>query len=160
MNIELVFLLHVLLSAVLGGIVGLEREWRQKPAGLRTHMLIAAAATTIFFLGDQILVDYTAKYDGNVLAPDPMRLLQSVALGISFIGAGTIIKNKTKGEPQNLTTAASVLFVAMVGCAVALELYITAVGLTVLSLVVTAGLRKIEVAFNTKKEESNAVPVL
>lgn len=160
MNTELLFLFHVVLSATLGGLIGLEREWRQKPAGLRTHMLIAAAATTIFFLGDQILVDYTAKYDANVLAPDPMRLLQSVALGISFIGAGTIIKNKAKGEPQNLTTAASILFVSMVGCAVALELYFTAVGLTILSLIITVGLRKVEVAFNTKQEDSRPVPML
>lgn len=152
MNIELFFLVQMVGSALLGGLVGLEREWKQKPAGLRTHMLIAAAATTIFFLGDQILVEYAAKYD-DLLAPDPIRLLQSVALGISFIGAGTIVKNK-EGTPENLTTAASILLVAMIGSAVGLGLYIAAIGLTIMSLIVTAGLQRVEQAFKTKATTS------
>ncbi len=150
MNTELFFLLQVAGSAVLGGLVGLEREWQQKPAGLRTHMLIAAAATTIFFLGDQILIDYVARYPEGVLAPDPLRLMQSVVLGIGFIGAGTIAKGKD-GTPENLTTAASILFVAMIGAIVALELYTAAIGLTIIGLVINAGLRKLQVAVGTKQ---------
>jgi putative Mg2+ transporter-C (MgtC) family protein len=120
--------------------LGFEREWQKKPAGLRTHMLVGLSSTAIVFLGDKMLANFATRYPEAILAADPIRLMQAIVLGISFIGAGTIIQNQ-RGEPENLTTAASVLFVALIGCAVGVGAYTAAIGLTAAGLLVTAGLR-------------------
>jgi putative Mg2+ transporter-C (MgtC) family protein len=118
MPIDNIFILQLLLTAVLSGLLGFEREWQKKPAGLRTHMLVGLSSTAIVFLGDKMLANFATR----------------------FIGAGTIIQNQ-RGEPENLTTAASVLFVALIGCAVGVGAYTAAIGLTAAGLLVTAGLR-------------------
>lgn len=95
-------------AAVLGGVMGLEREWLQKPAGLRTHMLVALGSAMF------VLAPREVGMDGADLS----RVMQGVATGVGFIGAGTILKVASARRIEGLTTAASLWLAAAVGLAV------------------------------------------
>ena len=139
---ELVVLGKLLLAVVLGGLVGFEREMAARPAGLRTHMLVAATATLLVVLAQRLVVVFTPQ---DVVTHDPVRVIEAIIVGISFLGAGTIFRSKDGGEPvQGLTTAASVLFTAVLGIGVALETYVIVVGATALILFINYGLRHLE----------------
>jgi putative Mg2+ transporter-C (MgtC) family protein len=133
----------LLLSTFLGGAIGLERELRGKPAGLRTHMFIALAATLFMLLG-RALVTQTGEGSGDAIAADPTRIMHAVVVGISFIGAGTIIRPGDSTRVAGLTTAASIWLVAAIGIGVAVGQWVLAAGVTVLALAVLIGLRRIE----------------
>jgi putative Mg2+ transporter-C (MgtC) family protein len=99
-----------LVSAILlGGLVGAEREWVGKAAGLRTHMLVSLGAA-LFVL---------APAEAGLGEGDTSRIIQGIAAGIGFIGAGTILKRADREEIQGLTTAASIWLTAAIGVAVA-----------------------------------------
>ncbi len=116
---ELIFVAKLLLAAVLGGIVGYEREKTHRPAGLRTHIIVCVAACLI------TLVSINA-----VENTDKLRMAANIITGIGFLGAGTIIASG--GRVIGLTTAATVFAVAGIGIAVAVEFYITAIFTAVL----------------------------
>jgi len=103
--------LRLLLSALLGALIGGERQADAKPAGLRTHMLVALGATLF------VLVPAEAS---RLDSGDVGRAIQGVAAGIGFIGAGTIIKIAEREEIKGLTTAAGIWFTAALGVAVAI----------------------------------------
>ena len=105
------------LAGVLTGLVGLEREFARKPAGLRTHMLVGIAAAAFMLLGQNAVVQYAEQQAPSLLEADPVRVIQSIVLGISVLGAGTILHDG--GKVEGLTTAASVLLAAAIGIAVA-----------------------------------------
>jgi putative Mg2+ transporter-C (MgtC) family protein len=136
----------LVLSALLGGAVGAEREWRGKPAGLRTHIFIAVAATLFVILG-QIVVTSAAPADTDRLAADPTRIMHAVIVGISFIGAGTIIQRGGDQRVAGLTTAASIWLVAAIGIAVAIGQWLLAIAGTALALVVLIALGWVEYRF-------------
>lgn len=125
----------VLVALILGGLIGIEREDAHKPAGLRTHMLVAAAAALLVDLGDVMITSFSQQTLGNLVRADPLRLIEAVATGVSFLGAGTILRSRRGEGVEGLTTAASVLFTATLGVSVALSQYVVAVGATVLALV-------------------------
>jgi putative Mg2+ transporter-C (MgtC) family protein len=106
------------LAALLGGVIGLERELADKPAGLRTHILVAVAAALFVILGFAA-VETFREHDLPGVRTDPIRILQAIVIGVSFLGAGTILRDRS-GEVEGLTTAASVLIAASLGAAVAL----------------------------------------
>ncbi len=111
------FTLSLLLSALLGGVIGYERERVHRPAGLRTHMIVA-------------LGSYLISYASITAFPgDPARLLSGIVTGIGFLGAGTIFREKDL--IKGLTTAATIWATAAVGIAIALgflrEAIITAI---------------------------------
>ena len=92
-------------AAVLGGLIGLEREWMRKPAGLRTHTTVALASAAFILIGIEMgMTD---------LSP----VIQGVAAGIGFIGAGTILKRSDEESIQGLTTAATIWLTAAIGVA-------------------------------------------
>ena len=139
------------LAMLLGGVIGIDRELADKPAGLRTLMLVAGAAALLVTLGDAVV----ARYAGQMAAPtsprvtdemtlirsDPIRIIEAIVTGVAFLGAGTIIRRGTEEQHvEGLTTAASILFAAAVGISVALEQYVLAVGATLLTLIVLRGL--------------------
>ena len=95
-------------AALLGGMLGLEREHRGKAAGLRTHMLVALGAALFT----------VAPLEAGMELEGLSRVIQGVAAGIGFIGAGTILKRADEEEIQGLTTAASLWLTAAVGMAV------------------------------------------
>lgn len=97
-------------AAALGGVIGAEREWMGKAAGLRTHMLVALG-TALFVL---------APTEAGLGEGDQGRIVQGIAAGIGFIGAGTILKREDRNEIKGLTTAASIWLTAAIGVAVAL----------------------------------------
>lgn len=118
-------------AAVLGGVMGLEREWLQKPAGLRTHMLVALGSAMF------VLAPREAGMDGADLS----RVMQGVATGVGFIGAGTILKVTETGRIEGLTTAASLWLAAAVGLAVGAGLWWVPLvsALLALAILVSAG---------------------
>jgi putative Mg2+ transporter-C (MgtC) family protein len=127
---------RLLLAAVLGGIVGTEREISGKPAGLRTNLLICVGAALITELSAEV----AATASG-----DPGRLAAQIVSGIGFIGAGTIIQSR--GRVVGLTTAATLWVVAAIGMAVGAGAYIEAAGTASLVVITLFGLRKLERVF-------------
>ena len=121
--------MRLLIAFVLGGVVGFEREVHQKPAGLRTHVLISTAAALF-----TILSTSPSFGDGNI---DPTRIASQILAGMGFVGAGVIIS--TGGHVRGVTTAASLWVMAAIGMAAGLgELALAgfATLLTILALVV------------------------
>lgn len=135
--------LHVLvcvgIAMLLGAFIGLEREIEDKPAGLRTHMLVAGAAALFVALGDVVVRRFDIKLGSELVRSDPVRIIQAVVTGVSFLGAGTILRRNAARHVEGLTTAASILFAAAVGVCVALSQLVLAVGATVLVLFTLRG---------------------
>ena len=134
---------EVALAMLLGGVIGFEREMADKPAGFRTHMLVAGAAALLVGLGDAMLRRFAMDTRVNA-SSDPIRIVEAIVTGISFLGAGTIFRRDRSEQVEGLTTAASILLCAAVGISVALRQFVLAAGVTLLALVVLRGLTFIE----------------
>lgn len=130
-------ILKVLIAILLGGLIGVEREIASKPAGLRTHMLVAGASALFVILGDMMIQTfYNSIASTEVLRSDPIRIMEAIITGISFLGAGTIFFRNKKNTVEGLTTAASILFVAGIGIAVAIGQIGMAFMLTILVIII------------------------
>ena len=103
--------LRLLCAMIVGMIIGTEREYTNRPAGMRTHILVALGACAVMITGQLIFVQYKAA--GGT--PDPSRLSAQVITGVGFLGAGTILREGT--NVKGLTTAASLWAVACLGIA-------------------------------------------
>jgi putative Mg2+ transporter-C (MgtC) family protein len=110
-------MVRLVMAAVLGGILGYERERQGKAAGIRTHMLVAMGAALFVLVPQQ----------GGMDIADMSRVIQGVVAGIGFLGAGAIIKQHTEENVQGLTTAAGVWMTAAIGIACGLGRETTAV---------------------------------
>ena len=121
-------LVRLLLAAVLGGVLGYEREKKGKAAGVRTHMLVAMGAALFVLVPQQ----------GGMQLGDMSRVIQGVIAGIGFLGAGAIIKSDSEESVQGLTTAAGVWMTAAIGVACGLGRESTALLGTLLALAVLA----------------------
>jgi len=143
-QIQFRILAYVGVAMLLGAVIGLEREIEDKPAGLRTHMLVAGAAALLVALGDVMVRHFNAGLGSDLVRSDPVRIIDAVITGVSFLGAGTIIRRSSTRHVEGLTTAASLLFAAAVGVCVALSQLVLAVGVTVLVLVTLRGLGFVE----------------
>jgi len=124
MNTEWTMVLRLLLAAALGGVIGFQREWTGKEAGLRTHMLICLGSALFTVLS---IYAFTGS--------DPARIAAGIATGIGFIGAGVIL-HRTGGEVKGLTTAATIFATAAVGMAAGTGKYVISVGASVLTLII------------------------
>lgn len=122
--------IRLLAAMIVGGIVGLDREWRQKPAGLRTHMLVCLAAATFTVLAGHISL---MSRELGVQA-DPVRIIEAVTAGVAFLGAGAIFRSGD--NVQGLSTGASVWLAGAMGVACGGGFYELALLTTVLALVV------------------------
>jgi len=138
--------LKVLVAALLGGLVGAERERSGKWAGLRTHMLIAVGAALLTHLSVNI-----GEYQDDLTRWDPGRIAAQIVSGVGFLGAGTIIQSR--GGVQGLTTAAGLWVAAAVGMAVGGRFYTEAVVTTAVLLVVLAALRPVERLIRSDHQE-------
>ncbi len=132
-------LARLVLAAVLGGIIGLERELKHRPAGLRTNMFICFGAALFTVLSDALAVEHLG---------DHTRISAQIIPGIGFIGAGSILH--TRGLTTGLTTAATLFVVASVGMATGGGLYMTAIFATGLVLLALFSLGHLERTFNLK----------
>ncbi len=130
---------EVFVAMLLGGAIGFERESADKPAGLRTHMLVAGSAALLTGLGRILVMQFDAN--NNLISADPIRIIEAVITGITFLGAGTIIRQRQGKEVEGLTTAASLLLVGAVGISVALNQFILSIGITVMMLLALRGLK-------------------
>jgi putative Mg2+ transporter-C (MgtC) family protein len=129
--------LRLTVAAVLGAVIGWEREIHKRAAGLRTHILVAVGCATFMTLGMDLVQD-----GGGADAAS--RIVQGVATGIGFLGAGTILKMDDEKRIKGLTTAASVWATSAVGVAVGAGRLLLALVLVVLTLVTLALLPKLE----------------
>jgi putative Mg2+ transporter-C (MgtC) family protein len=132
-------LVRLVLAAVLGGFIGLERELKHQPAGLRTNMFICFGSALFTVLSDALAVEHLG---------DHTRISAQIIPGIGFIGAGSILH--TRGLTTGLTTAATLFVVASVGMATGGGLYLTAIFATGLALVALFALGRLELNFNLK----------
>jgi putative Mg2+ transporter-C (MgtC) family protein len=130
LNLQL--LAQLLLAVLLGGAIGIERELKGKPAGLRTNVLICIAAVLFTTLSIRL-----SQGRG-----DPGRLAAQILTGVGFIGAGTILH--TRGAVTGLTSAATIWVVTAIGIALGSGAYVEALGTTVLVMLVLAGLGRFE----------------
>ena len=133
---ELTILLHVVIASCLSGIIGLERERVDKPAGIRTNMLVGGAVALIVALGKIIVRDFSTSELAGFISADPTRVIQAIIVGISFIGAGMVLQIEEEKKVKYLTTAATILFSTGIGIAVALYQYVLAVGITIFILII------------------------
>jgi putative Mg2+ transporter-C (MgtC) family protein len=117
-------LLRLALAAVLGGLIGVERELRVREAGLRTHLLVSLGAAAFTIVGAYGFHDFIASGDA-VVRTDPTRIAAQVVTGIGFLGAGAIIRQGL--SVRGLTTAATLWVVASVGMAAGAGYYSAAV---------------------------------
>jgi len=136
----------MLIAILAGGGIGLERELRGKPAGLRTNMLIC--------MGSALLMDLSMGLaaDGG----DPGRIAAQVVTGIGFLGAGTILH--TRGTITGLTSAATIWVVAAIGLTAGAGLYFEALASTVTVMVVLRGLGWLEGRYIARREDEHGVP--
>src|SRR5438445_7180839 len=130
---------RLVIAAVLGGIIGLERELHHKPAGLRTNMFICFGAAMFTILSDQLAMEHPG---------DHTRIAAQIIPGIGFIGAGSILHSR--GSVTGLTSAATLFVVASVGMAAGGGLYLTAIFATGLVLLALFSLGHLEETFNIK----------
>jgi putative Mg2+ transporter-C (MgtC) family protein len=130
---------RLVLAAILGGVIGLEREMRHKPAGLRTQMFIC--------IGSAFFTILSGELAGN-LGGDHTRVAAQIIPGIGFIGAGSILHSR--GSVSGLTTAATLFVVASIGMATGGGLYLSAVFATMLVLVALTILGVLEARFSLK----------
>src|SRR5690606_25221607 len=131
-----IMLIRLLIAAVLGGIIGFEREAHHIEAGLRTHMLIAMAATLFTMLAFEIFHTALAGGSNN---PDPIRSVEAVTAGIAFLGAGAIFRSGR--NVRGLTTGVGMWLAGAIGVAVALGYYLVAAVAAAICFVVLAALR-------------------
>ncbi len=119
-------MVRLLLAALLGGIVGYEREHKGKAAGLRTHMLVAMGAALFVLVPER----------GGMDIADMSRVIQGVVAGVGFLGAGAIIKRHSEEQVQGLTTAAGIWMTAAIGVAGGLGREAIALLATLLAIVI------------------------
>src|SRR3954463_14383467 len=143
-TLHLALLVRLLLAILLGGAIGVERELKAKPAGLRTNILICVGAAVFTYLSAQI---------GG--AGDPGRIAAQILTGVGFIGAGTIMH--TRGSVSGLTSAATIWVVSAIGMAVGAGHFLEALGITALVMVVLGGLATAEDALGRYSASSHLV---
>jgi putative Mg2+ transporter-C (MgtC) family protein len=130
---------RLVLATVLGGLIGLEREFRHKAAGLRTNVLICFGAAMFTVLSAQM---------ADKVGGDQTRIAAQIITGIGFIGAGTILHSQ--GSIVGLTSAATIFVTASVGMAAGAGLYATAIFATIMILIALVGLGKLEDYFERR----------
>ena len=145
-NLEI--LSRLLMAALLGSVIGFERERLNWAAGLRTHMLVCVGASLMMMVSAFGFAD--ALTQKNVVL-DPSRVAAQVVSGIGFLGAGSIL---LRGEVvRGLTTAASLWSVAGIGLAVGGGMYTAAFGATIIILIILAGVKPLERRFISVKQQ-------
>src|SRR6516225_6009695 len=140
--------LKLVLAAVLGGIIGIEREIRDKPAGLRSNILICVGSTLFMSISTKV---------AQLLGGDPTRIAAQIISGIGFLGAGAVLQ--AHGFVLGLTTAATIWVVAGVGMAIGSGMYLVAIFATAMSLVTLYFLSFIEDKIQGRKSYSYSLVV-
>lgn len=133
-----VIALRLMLAIVLGAVIGLEREWRERSAGLRTHILVSLAASAFAVIALEII----AASSDPESRTDPIRVVEAVTAGVAFLAAGSIIR--VRSGIHGLTTGAGLWLAGAIGVACGMGILFVAVLTTLLGFVVISLLRSIE----------------
>ena len=152
--LRLDLLFRLVLAAILGGAIGLEREVRGKAAGFRTNLLICVGAALLM----ELSIGVAALVDPAQTNADPARIAAQIVSGIGFLGAGTIIQSR--GSVVGLTTAATLWVVAAIGMAVGARAYVEAVGTTILVFIALIALSRVEESIVRRRFERRVVVVM
>ena len=123
-EVEITFLISLVLALVAGVIIGGERELKGKPAGISTQTLVISGAMLFAFLSHKV-------------GGDPSRIAAQIVSGIGFLGAGIILKSETSKKVTNVTTAASIWYSAAIGMALGFGFYFIAIAGAVYAVVVS-----------------------
>ena len=123
---------RLLIAAILSAVVGFEREWRNRPAGLRTHILVCLTTAAIAIL--TIEITHLSVFSGQEIRIDPIRLVEATTAGVAFLAAGLIFF--AKGEVHGLTTGAGMWLAGAIGLAIGLGFWQIASFATLLTLLV------------------------
>lgn len=132
--------LRFILASLCGAAIGFEREMRDRPAGLRTHMLTALAAAVFTIITFEIF--HMVRAMDERVSVDPIRVIEAVTAGVAFLAAGTIIQSR--GRVHGLTTGAGMWLAGAVGVACGAGFYRLAIMAVVLAVLIMLGLHKIE----------------
>jgi len=138
-----IFVLRLLVAMLLGGLVGMERQTRGRPAGLRTNILVCLGSAAVIVAFQKLSLEFTMGAE-SAIRMDPARAAAGVITGIGFLGAGTIVKSND--FVRGLTTAASIWVVAAIGVTVGLGDYVISVVLTILVLVALYALHRLPIS--------------
>ena len=138
---------RLILAAILGAVIGIEREIKNRAAGFRTHIIVSVGACLIMLIG----IDGSGKFSSDT-SRDTARIAGQVISGIGFLGAGTILQKKN--AVTGLTTAATLWLSAAIGLAVGIGYYEGAIIATVICLVTLISLNKISDLINKKTIKS------
>jgi putative Mg2+ transporter-C (MgtC) family protein len=147
-------IIRLALCILAGGLIGYEREFKNRPAGFRTHILVCIGACIIsmiqkFSLEETVRIINENPQLANALKADIGRLGAQVITGVGFLGAGTIIHDK--GLVKGLTTAASIWVVACIGLAIGLGYYAISILSVISVFIVLVALKKFELWFTERK---------
>jgi putative Mg2+ transporter-C (MgtC) family protein len=152
---EMEVMLRALVAIGLSGILGWEREAAGKSAGVRTHMLVGLGAALFVILGELFVTRFTSSQES--MRFDPIRIVEAVVTGISFLGTGTIFVSRGDERVKGLTTAASILVTAAVGMMVGLRFYLLATGITLLVFTVLHGLGILKERIQARAKGENLI---
>jgi putative Mg2+ transporter-C (MgtC) family protein len=139
-------LLSIIFAVIFGAVIGIEREFHGKAAGLRTNILICLGAAVFTIISEQM----TAGTEGSVT-----RIAAQIVTGVGFLGAGAIIQDR--GGVHGLTTAATIWLVASIGMACGARFYQLAVITTLLAILVLLGLAKLAKPLENHHEKSKRI---
>ena len=120
-------------AILFGAIIGIDREWRNKPAGIRTHMMVALAAATFTVITLELFEAVKSVGEGKS-ATDPLRLVEAITAGVAFLGAGAIIQSR--GNVEGITTGSGIWLAGAVGYSAGAGYYVLGAIATVLALVI------------------------
>lgn len=137
-------ILRFVLAAILGGLLGYDREVKGKAAGLRTHMLVSFGAALFVLVPQQ----------SGASMGDLTRVVQGLTAGVGFLGAGSIIMGNRQEEAKGITTATGIWLTAAIGVAVGLGREATAILSTLFALVILSLIPKIERLFEPRGRRS------
>lgn len=154
---DLLILAEAALALVCGGIIGLERELAGKWAGLRTNMLVCFSAALFVEVSQLVVLTSVPVWESggisaDALGADPVRIVQAIVVGVSFVGAGAVFRDHDRNIARGITTAATLLVVAPIGIAVAEGHYVLALGASVLVVFVLRALEWVEDRFVPDKD--------
>jgi len=137
-------IIRLLLGAIIGGIIGFEREFHGRAAGFRTQLIVCVASVLIMIVSQNYY--FNTHILDNTLRIDPARISAGALIGIGFLGAGVIIKSGN--EVRGLTTAASIWIVSAIGLAIGAGLYFEGILTSIIAIIALMLLRPIEHKFS------------
>ncbi len=146
---EHVILVRLLLAVFFGGIIGIDRELKRRPAGLRTHMLVAMGAALFTLITFELMAQLPSGHSRS----DPIRVVEAVTAGVAFLAAGAIIQSR--GSVHGLTTGASLWLAAALGVACGAGDYTIAAMAAGLTVLILAALARVERWIGTRGDDAD-----